>query len=85
MPKMNTQMKMKMKPGVQLTLPRTGGIGGPRKGAGRKVPPGKRRQVPHRKRARLDGKNHPGARDGAGQTCRGHTVTPLRDRPCVAA
>jgi REP element-mobilizing transposase RayT len=44
---------------VQLTLARTGGVGGRRKGAGRKPTPGKRRNVPHRVRPRLDGKNHP--------------------------
>lgn len=56
----NKKLKTKKaKKGEQLTLSRTGGVGGPRKGAGRKPAAGKRRSVPHRKRPRLDGKNHP--------------------------
>jgi len=48
------------KVGMQLSLARTGGVGGPRKGAGaRKPSKDGRRQVPHRRRPRLDGKNHP--------------------------
>jgi REP element-mobilizing transposase RayT len=45
--------------GTQLSLARTGGRGGRRKGAGRKPAKNGKRNVPHRKRARLDGKNHP--------------------------
>jgi putative transposase len=65
MPEKETKKKAKKakkklpKKGEQLTLARTGGIGGKRKGAGRKATLGKRRSVAHRKRPKLDGKNHP--------------------------
>src|SRR5437868_3973055 len=51
--------KKTAKAGEQLALARTGGRGGHRRGAGRKPLKGKRRGVPHRARARLDGKKHP--------------------------
>src|SRR5437868_1989771 len=55
----NPRKKKKPKRVGQLSLARTGGVGGRRKGAGRKAAKGTRRNVPHRRRARLDGKNHP--------------------------
>jgi REP element-mobilizing transposase RayT len=57
--KENNKKKKRPKKGEQLVLARTGGVGGKRKGAGRKPTPGKRRRVPHRRRAKLDGTHHP--------------------------
>jgi REP element-mobilizing transposase RayT len=56
---MPTTKKKLPKLGTQLSLARTGGVGGRRKGAGRKPAENGKRNVPHRKRPRLDGKNHP--------------------------